>query len=177
MVNSQGPSACLMNGFYGFKVVQGQTQLNIETLQGEICCLHSVMLPQQIEINFYNLLNTFTSDGSNIFLTSHKFSVVASTYKWNDLLTSTRKWEEKKLKGFNQGPRKHRRQWQRWRRRFFCNLKKKCYQPFFDASRYKNISATIRIGQDIRCLPYAEFKKKRKHDFSWNWEGGTGLGC
>ena len=29
--------------------------------------------------------------------------------------------------------------------------------PFFDASRNKNIGATIRIGQDIPCLPYAGF--------------------
>ena len=29
--------------------------------------------------------------------------------------------------------------------------------PFFDASKNKNIGATVRIGQEIRCLPYAEF--------------------
>ena len=29
--------------------------------------------------------------------------------------------------------------------------------PFFDASGNKNIGATIRIGQEIPCLPYAGF--------------------
>ena len=29
--------------------------------------------------------------------------------------------------------------------------------PFFDASGNKNIGATIRIGREIRCLPYAGF--------------------
>ena len=28
---------------------------------------------------------------------------------------------------------------------------------FFDASKNKNIVATIRIGREIWCLPYAEF--------------------
>ena len=27
--------------------------------------------------------------------------------------------------------------------------------PFFDAGGNKNIGATIRIGREIRCLPYA----------------------
>ena len=40
---------------------------------------------------------------------------------------------------------------------FFCKEQKKMLQPFFDASGYKNISATIRIGREIRCLPYADF--------------------
>ena len=32
---------------------------------------------------------------------------------------------------------------------------------FFDASRNKNIGATICIDREIQCLPYAGFKKKR----------------
>ena len=35
--------------------------------------------------------------------------------------------------------------------------KKKCYQPFFDASGNKNNCASISIGREIRCLPYAGF--------------------
>ena len=34
---------------------------------------------------------------------------------------------------------------------------KKCYQPLFNASGHKNISATIRIGQEIQCLLLAGF--------------------
>ena len=37
---------------------------------------------------------------------------------------------------------------------------KNCYDsiiPFFDASRHKNIGATIPIRQEILCRPYAEF--------------------
>ena len=34
---------------------------------------------------------------------------------------------------------------------------KNAISPFFDASGNKNISATIRIAQEIRCLPYAGF--------------------
>ena len=40
---------------------------------------------------------------------------------------------------------------------YYC--KKKAISPFFDASGNKNIGATIRIGQEIRCLLYAEFSK------------------
>ena len=29
--------------------------------------------------------------------------------------------------------------------------------PFFDTSGNQNIGATIRIGQEIRCLPYGGF--------------------
>ena len=29
--------------------------------------------------------------------------------------------------------------------------------PFFGASGYKNIGANIRMGREIRCLPYAGF--------------------
>ena len=29
--------------------------------------------------------------------------------------------------------------------------------PFFEASENNNIGATIRIGREIRCLPYAGF--------------------
>ena len=34
---------------------------------------------------------------------------------------------------------------------------KQCYQPLLGTSGYKNIGATIRIGREIRCLPYVEF--------------------
>ena len=34
---------------------------------------------------------------------------------------------------------------------------KNVISPFFDASGNKNIGATIRIGQEIQCLPYAGF--------------------
>ena len=34
---------------------------------------------------------------------------------------------------------------------------KNAINPFFDASGNKNIGATIRIGRDILCLPYAGF--------------------
>ena len=35
--------------------------------------------------------------------------------------------------------------------------KKNAISPFFDASRNKNIGATIRIGREIWCLLYAGF--------------------
>ena len=35
--------------------------------------------------------------------------------------------------------------------------KKNSISPYFDASGNKNIGATIRIGREIRCLPYAGF--------------------
>ena len=38
---------------------------------------------------------------------------------------------------------------------FFC--KKNAISPFFDASGNGNIGATIRIGLEIWCLPYAGF--------------------
>ena len=37
------------------------------------------------------------------------------------------------------------------------NLKNNSISPYFDASRSKNIGATIRIGQEILCLSYAGF--------------------
>ena len=36
-------------------------------------------------------------------------------------------------------------------------LKNLVSAPFLDASGNKNIGATIRIGQEIQCLPYAGF--------------------
>ena len=39
-----------------------------------------------------------------------------------------------------------------------CTSRKKyAISPIFDASRKKNIGATIRIGREIRCLLYARF--------------------
>ena len=35
--------------------------------------------------------------------------------------------------------------------------KKKAISTLFDASGNKNISATIRIAREVRCLPYAGF--------------------
>ena len=35
--------------------------------------------------------------------------------------------------------------------------KKNVFRPVFDASRNQNICATIRIGREIRCLPYMGF--------------------
>ena len=40
--------------------------------------------------------------------------------------------------------------------------KKNAISPFFDASRNQNISATIRIAHEIRCLPYAGFSPPPK---------------
>ena len=40
---------------------------------------------------------------------------------------------------------------------FFCKIKKNTISPLFDASRNKNIGATIHIGQEIRWFPYAGF--------------------
>ena len=43
----------------------------------------------------------------------------------------------------------------------YTNLKtdknKNATSPLFDSSGNKNIGATIRIGREIRCLPYARF--------------------
>ena len=36
-------------------------------------------------------------------------------------------------------------------------LQKNSISPFFDASGNKNDAATIRIGQEICCIPYAGF--------------------
>ena len=36
---------------------------------------------------------------------------------------------------------------------------KKCYHTFWRWQQKKNIGATIRIGRELQCLPYAGFKK------------------
>ena len=42
---------------------------------------------------------------------------------------------------------------------------KNAINPFFDASEYKNIGATIRIGQEIWCLLYAGFLIYKAQEF------------
>ena len=47
--------------------------------------------------------------------------------------------------------------------------KKTANSPFLDASGNKNIGATIRIGQEILCLPYAGFLNTKKgNQVDWN---------
>ena len=45
---------------------------------------------------------------------------------------------------------------------FYIFHKKEAISPFVDASGNKNIGATIRIGQEIWCVPYAGFFKAKK---------------
>ena len=52
---------------------------------------------------------------------------------------------------------------------------KKAISPIFDASGNQNISAPIRIGREILCLPYAGFLRKVisnpiDHNIQWATE-------